>query len=67
MVYLSTNPVQHQDTKHVEIDPHFICDRVAVEDVHILRTLTTSQFTDIITKGLTSSVFSEFQSSLNIY
>jgi hypothetical protein len=24
VVYLSTNPVQHQRTKHVEIDLHFI-------------------------------------------
>jgi hypothetical protein len=24
VVYLSTNPVQHQHTKHVEIDLHFI-------------------------------------------
>ena len=29
-VYLSTNPVQHQRTKHVEIDLHFMRDRVAI-------------------------------------
>jgi hypothetical protein len=29
MVYLSTNPVQHQCTKHVEIDLHFVCECVA--------------------------------------
>ena len=29
-VYLSTNPVQHQLTKHVEIDLHFVRDRVAI-------------------------------------
>jgi predicted transcriptional regulator of viral defense system len=59
-VYLSTNPVQHQRTKHVEIDPYFVHERVAVGDVRVLHILTTSQVTDIFTKGLPSSVFSEF-------
>jgi cytochrome c-type biogenesis protein CcmH/NrfF len=27
-VYMSTNPVQHQRTKHIEIDLHFVRDRV---------------------------------------
>ena len=65
-VYLSTNPVQHQRTKHVEIDLHFVRDRVAVGDVRVLHVPTTSQFADIYTKGLPSSMFSEFHSSLNV-
>ena len=65
-VYLSTNLVQHQRTKHVEIDLHFVCDRVAIGDVRVLHVPTTSQFADIFTKGLPSSTFTEFRSSLNI-
>jgi hypothetical protein len=65
-VYLSTNPVQHQRTKHVEIDFHFVRERVAVGDIRVLHVLMIYQFTDIFTKGLPSSVFSEFWSSLNI-
>jgi gluconate kinase len=64
-VYLSTNPVQ-QRTKHVEIDLHFVQKKVAIGQVRVLHVPTTSQFTDIFTKGLPSSVFNEFQSSLNI-
>jgi hypothetical protein len=64
-VYLSTNPVQHQRTKHVEIDLHFVRERVVVGDVCV-RVPTTSQFVDIFTKELPSSVFLEFWSSLNI-
>jgi hypothetical protein len=62
-VYLSNNPVQHQRTKHVETDLHFVLERVAIEGVCILHVPMTSQFADIFTKGLPSSVF---QSSLNI-
>ena len=65
-VYLSTNPVQHQRTKHVEIDLHFVRDRVAIGDVRVLHVPTTSQFADIFTKGLPSSTLSEFRSSLNV-
>jgi hypothetical protein len=65
-VYLSTNPIQHQRTKHVEIDLHFVRDRVALGEVRVLYVPTTSQFTDIFTKGLSSSTFTEFRSSLNI-
>jgi hypothetical protein len=63
-VYLSTNPVQHQRTKHVEIGLHFVHERAV--DVRVLSVPTTLQFTDIFTKGLSSSVFAEFRSSLNI-
>ncbi|GJU76989.1 ribonuclease H-like domain-containing protein [Tanacetum coccineum] len=36
VVYLSTNPVQHQHTKHIEIDIHFVHDFVASGQVCVL-------------------------------
>jgi hypothetical protein len=65
-IYLSTNLVQHQHTNHVEVDLHFVRERVAAGDVWVLRVPTTVQFADIFTKGLSSSVFLNFWSSLNI-
>jgi hypothetical protein len=56
VVYLSANPVQHQRTKHVEIDLYFVREKIAISQVRV----------DIFTKGL-PSVFNEFRSSLNIY
>jgi hypothetical protein len=50
-VYLSTNPVQHQRVKHMEIDLHFVRDRVAIGEVRVIHIPTTSQFADIFTKG----------------
>jgi hypothetical protein len=65
-MYLSNNPVQHQRTKHVEIDLHFVREKVTIGQVRVLHVPTTSQFADVFTKGLPSSVFEEFRSSLNI-
>jgi hypothetical protein len=65
-VYLSTNPVQHQRTKHVEIDLHFVRERVACGAVRVLHVPTTSQLADVFTKGLPLVVFTDFRSSLNI-
>jgi hypothetical protein len=59
-VYLFTNPVQHQRTKHTEIDLHFVRERVVAGDVRVLSVPTTLQFADIFTKGLPSSVFADF-------
>jgi hypothetical protein len=65
-VYLSTNLVQHQCMKHVEIDLYFVRERVAIGDVRVLHVPTTSQFAGIFTKGLPSMMISEFLSNLNI-
>jgi hypothetical protein len=59
-VYLSTNPVQYMRTKHIEIDLHFIRERVVIGDVRILHIPMTSQFTDIFMKGMPNLVFLEF-------
>jgi hypothetical protein len=41
-VYRSTNPIQYQRTKHVEIDLHFVREHIVVRDVRVLHVPTTS-------------------------
>lgn len=63
-VYMSTNPVGHQRSKHTEIDIHFVREKVAKGQVWVVHLPSSLQITDIFTKGLPKSVFLDFQSSL---
>ncbi|GKA33081.1 ribonuclease H-like domain-containing protein [Tanacetum coccineum] len=65
-VYLSTNPVQHQRTKHIEIDIHFVREYVASGQVRVLHVPSRFQYAYIFTKGLPTALFLEFRSSLNV-
>ncbi|GJY51015.1 ATP-dependent DNA helicase PIF1 [Tanacetum coccineum] len=50
-VYMSANLVQHQCTKHIEIDIHFVRDMVKAGHVRILHVPSRFQYADIFTKG----------------
>ncbi|GKA03032.1 ribonuclease H-like domain-containing protein [Tanacetum coccineum] len=65
-VYISTNHVQHQRTKHIEIDIHFVREYVASGQVRVLHVPFRFQYADIFTKGLPAALFLEFRSSLNV-
>ena len=65
-MYLASNPVQHQRTKHVEIDLHFVRERVAIGHVRVLHVPSAHQFADIFTKGLHTQLFTDFRNSLGI-
>ena len=65
-VYLSTNQVKHQRTKHVEIDNHFVREKVAMGQARVLHVPSSSQFADIFTKGLPSPLFNYFKRSLSV-
>jgi histone deacetylase 1/2 len=51
-VYTTANPVHHRQTKHIEIDIHFVREKVALGHVQVLHVPSSRQFTNIMTKGL---------------
>nr|GEV32418.1 cytochrome P450 CYP82D47-like [Tanacetum cinerariifolium] len=60
------NPVQHQRTKHIEINIHFVRDLVTADQVRVLHVPSRYQYADIFTKGLPSALFENFRSSLSV-
>jgi hypothetical protein len=65
-VYLSKNPLHHGRAKHVELDVHFVREKVAVGDIRVAHIPTRQQLADIMTKGLPTALFEDFRSSLCI-
>jgi hypothetical protein len=59
-VYLSANPVHHRRTKPIELDIHFVREKVPLGAVRVLHVPSSSQFADIFTKGLPTLLFQEF-------
>ena len=57
VIALSFNPVNHQRTKHIEIDVHFVRERVAANQLIVQFVSSQEQFADILTKGLSSPLF----------
>ncbi|WVZ17679.1 hypothetical protein V8G54_010661 [Vigna mungo] len=65
-IYLSGNPIQHQRTKHIEMDIHFVCEKVARGEVRVLHVPSRYQIADIFTKGLPRILFDDFRDSLSV-
>ncbi|KAK4364279.1 hypothetical protein RND71_015637 [Anisodus tanguticus] len=65
-IYLSGNPVQHQRTKHIEMDIHFVREKVAKGHVRVCHVPSRYQIADIFTKGLPAVLFEDFRDSLSV-
>lgn len=57
VTYLAANPVYHSRTKHMDIDFHFVRDRVAAKTLNISFISSKDQLTDIFIKPLVTDIF----------
>ena len=61
---IATNPVFHACTKHIEVDYHFVREKVLTHDVMIKFISTHDQLANLFTKGLPSPRFNWLTSKL---
>jgi len=64
--YLSANPVFHARTKHIEVDYHFVRERVGAKLLDIRIISSADQVTDGFTKPQTVNHLQEFRANLNL-
>ncbi|CAH9139392.1 unnamed protein product [Cuscuta epithymum] len=64
--YLTANPVQHARSKHIQIDYHFVRERVAHGDLVVKYIPTQLQLADIFIKSLSSQQFHFLKDNLRV-
>jgi hypothetical protein len=62
--YLSANPIFHRRSKHVEVDYHFVRERVSTRQLDVWVISTKDQIANIMTKPLPMTSFNFFRRNL---
>uniref|UniRef100_A0A2N9FA47 Integrase catalytic domain-containing protein n=1 Tax=Fagus sylvatica TaxID=28930 RepID=A0A2N9FA47_FAGSY len=65
-ISIAHNPVQHDRTKHVEVDRHFIKEKLTEGLICTPFVRTENQLADILTKGVSNKIFNSALDKLGI-
>ena len=64
--YLTSNPVKHDRSKHIDVDYHFVREMVASGGLRVRHVPTHLQVADIFTKGLSTDLFCKHRNNLSV-
>ena len=65
-INISENPVQHDRTKHVEVDRHFIKEKLEAQVIKLPHVKSKDQLADILTKAVGTQFFEEVLCKLGV-
>lgn len=65
-MFLFVNPVFHTYIKHVEVDYHYVHDKVSKKEIHVQLISLKDKLTDVLTKSLSHAPFAHLRSKLYV-